>query len=43
MLNLITIDRIFEESWKTYTDDNPYENRDFITIYLEGLKKEVSL
>jgi len=43
MLNLITIDRIFEESWKTYTDDNPYDNRDFITIYLEGLKKEVSL
>ena len=43
MLNLITIDRIFEESWKTYTDDNPYENRDFLTIYLEGLKKEVSL
>ena len=43
MLNLITIDRIFEESWKTYTDDNPYENRDFLTIYLEGLQKEVSL
>lgn len=39
MLNLITIDRIFEESWKTYTEK---DHKDFINIYLEGLKNEVS-
>ena len=42
MLNLITIDRIFEESWKTYTNQSSWHRKEFITLYLHALEAEVT-